>query len=89
MTIFGTIENEGPVVVKTHLAKMSKDVKAGKMSDEMRKYGDILLDIKNTFNLFKHPNVMPYQMLIRDSVFFYNSIVSLESCFNDKTIFPL
>ncbi len=66
--MLGTIENEGPVVVKTHLAKLAK---GGGVAEELSRYRNELEEIKHTFDLLRHPNVMPYQGLILDNVLFW------------------
>lgn len=66
-TVLGTMENEGPVVVKVYLIdRKNKDI-----IDDLRVYKIELERTQAIFNLTTHPNVMPYQSLILDNVKFY------------------
>ncbi len=60
-TVLGTIEKEGPVVVKTYMNKISE-------ISALAKYRETLEEMQRKLTLPKHPNVMPYQCLIQDQV---------------------
>ena len=68
-TVLGSIENNGPVVVKTYLVLISNFNKT--MIDELNKYQKRLEHLKKTLDLLHYPNVMPYQSLKLDKVFFF------------------
>ena len=64
-TILGTLESEGPIVVKTYLRKLAKSKQdAEKLEEYKRKLGAV----KDTFTILRHPNIMPYQWLLLETV---------------------
>ena len=65
-TVLGTIKDEGPVIVKVHLCGITND--DNELREELRKYERSLVNIKETFSILRHPNVMPYQGLILNNV---------------------
>lgn len=64
-TILGTLESEGPVVVKTYLKKV---VKSGQAPENLAKYKQILGEMQENLRLFRNPNVMPYQWILLEGV---------------------
>ena len=84
-TVLGTIDNEGPVVVKTYLAKI-KD--KSELSDRLESYKATLEKMKKTFQLNTHPNLMPYQGLDKNEVSFLFAS-RLAFSFVNPTIFSI
>jgi hypothetical protein len=54
-TILATIEDEGPITCKLHFSKIE--------DDQFRYYESEINKIKSSFDLYKHPNVLPFDKI--------------------------
>ncbi len=54
------------MVVKTYMRKLAK---SGEAAGKLTEYQKILQQIKDTFRVLKHPNVMPTQGLLLEAVY--------------------
>ena len=72
------------MIIQLYLSKVKS--RSPELEKELTQYKVTFTEMRNTFDLLIHPNVMPYQELILDDVSLFNT---LESCFTYPTIFPL
>ena len=62
----GTIEDEGPVIVKVYLSKENN--RSEELAKELESYKKTFENMREVLDIHSHPNVMPYQGLILDYV---------------------
>jgi hypothetical protein len=67
-----TLDSEGPCVVKLYFRRSSKDPSHAETSKKLNEYSSELIDLKSTYTIDRHTNVMPYQCVVLENVILQN-----------------